>query len=108
METFIYIIFCVLSLVGAATIIRELAYLLFKTSVKKKIFTVLLLDDENTEIVIRETVEQTRLNRNVSNKIFALDCGMSESTKKSARLLLDDYNIRLCNIDNIGLRMKNS
>lgn len=108
METFIYIIFCILSLVGAATVIRELSYLLFKSSVKKRTFTVLLLDDENTEIVIRETVEQTRLNRSISNKIFALDCGMSENTKKSARLLLDDYNIRLCNVDNIGLRMKNS
>lgn len=107
MQAFIYIIFCILSLIGATTVIKELSYLLFKSNINSRVVTVLLLDDEDTEFIIRNAVEKVRLNRNISNKIFALDCGMSENTKKSARLLLDDYNIKLCNADNIGLRMKN-
>lgn len=105
METFIYIVFSVLSLVGVATVIRGAVSLIFKSKAEKKLFTVLLLDNNNTEIVIRDTVEQMRSSKYMPSSILALDNGMDEKTKMQAKLLLDDYNITLCNAENIGLKM---
>lgn len=102
MDTVIYVIMSFLALIGMATIIRCLAYLIFKSDFSTKIYNVILLDNNNPEMIIRDAYEQVKFNCRHSTKIYALDCGMDESVRKEAIMMLADYNIELCDKQTLG------
>ena len=101
METFIYILMCILSLIGISTLIRGLIYVIFKFDLSEKAVTVIFLDDKTYEITIRSAAEQIKWKKGIPKNIIAVDNGLSRSAKREAKMLLNDYNIMLCEKDEI-------
>ena len=101
METFIYIVLCLLSLIGAATLIRAVAFLIFNHGLSSKSVTVIFLDNDSFEMTIRSALEESKWKRTSPKRIIAVDNGLSQTKKYEAKLLLADYNITLCKKENI-------
>ena len=108
METFIYIVLCLLSLIGAATLIRAVAFLIFNHDFSSKSVTVIFLDDDSFEMTVRSALENLKWKRNAPKRIIAVDNGLSQTKKYEAKLLLDDYNITLCKKDDIFEKLRDN
>ena len=108
METFIYIVLCLLSLIGAATLIRAVAFLFLNYDFASKSVTVIFLDDDTFEMTVRSAFEQLNWKRGASKKIIAVDNGLSQTAKYEAKLLLKDYNITLCKKDDIFEKLRDN
>ena len=97
MEPALYAIAALLSLVGLSTIIRGIIYSIFTTKWNKKIYHVVCLEDENAEIVLRDTIEQINWHRLYgSQSVFALDLGLDKTAYEMCKLICKDYDIELC------------
>lgn len=108
METFIYIVLCLLSLIGAATLIRAVAFLIFNHDFSSKSVTVIFLDDDSFEMTVRSALENLKWKRGAPKRIIAVDNGLSQTKKYEAKLLLDDYNITLCKKDDIFEKLRDN
>ena len=108
METFIYIVLCLLSLIGAATLIRAVAFLIFNHGLSAKSVTVIFLENDSFEMTIRGAVEELKWKRASPKRIIALDNGLSQTKKYEAQLLLADYNITLCKKDDIFEKLRDN
>lgn len=105
METFLYIFLCFLSIIGLSATIKWIACAILKSAFPKSAVCLVLLDDENYEMSIRGAYENLRWQSNIYMRILAFDNGLLKNRKK-AKLLLNDYNIELCNEDNIFKKIK--
>ena len=99
-------IFCFLSLIGVASLIRGAVYLLFNHDLSKKAVTVILLDNDSYEMTIRSAVEQTKWKMGLPKNLIAVDNGLSPTAKREAKMLLNDYQIIIYNKDNIFEKLK--
>lgn len=106
MEAFLGFIVCLLSLIGAATLIRAVVYLLFKCDLSRKSATVIFLDDKTYEMTIRSAVEQAKWKKGAPQTIIALDNGLSDSAKRGAVKLLNNYSIMMCENDDILKKLR--
>ncbi len=106
METFLYILLCFLSIIGLSAVIKWVTCKILKTAFPSSAVCVVLIDDDNYEMAIKGAYENLSWQSNVYMRVLAFDNGLSSENLKSAKLLLYDYNIPLCNKENICEKIK--
>lgn len=107
MNAFIYIILCLLCLIGLTSLIRGIVYFFLKYDLSKRAVTVVFLDDESFDISILSAVEICKFKRGLPNFIVAVDDGLSRANKQKAELLLRDYNIEIYKNNDTFSNMRN-
>ncbi len=101
MNTFAYIIFSLLVLVGVAYIIKSVFFGFFKYNTSDSVCPIILLKDKN-EVNVRSIIEQIRHSNLKFKSIVAVDTGINEQDKNAIVLLLRDYNIPLIEKEEVG------
>lgn len=102
MQSFIYVTLSLLVIIGICSVIKNFIFFIFKTDISDKAIAVILLDDTQSEITVRGTLEQMKWNNSGLKRTVAVDCGIARESKKAVLLLLSDYQIPLLKSEEVG------
>lgn len=101
MEALIIIVLSLLSIIGLASVIKAVVYLILHSDLTKSCCTVILLDEDDFEMTVRSAYEYSCLTYGAPARLLAIPNNISFNTLKKAEKLLKDYNIPLCKKDDI-------
>lgn len=84
----------VFAVIGIIYTVREITYFLFRNKVESSIMLISPIgkDCENAEYILRGAAAKIKwISREKNDCVICLDCDMDEETKKTCKLLCDEY-----------------